>query len=90
MKLFSIILVLALLFACSKPPDAVPDVAATPDIQKEEQYKKELDEIKKTITGDIRIKLKKDGKGDYSWEISGKNAGDVLKANDILNKKLNR
>lgn len=90
MKVFSIILVLALLFACSKAPDPVPDVGTTPDIQKEEQYKKELDEIKKTIKGDTKIKLKKDGKGDYSWEISGKDAGDVLKANDILNKKLSR
>jgi outer membrane biogenesis lipoprotein LolB len=90
MRLFSIILAVALLFSCSKAPEAVPDAAAKPDIQKEEQYKKELDEIKKTIKGDIKIKLKKDGKGDYSWEISGKDAAEVLKANDILGKKLNR
>ena len=55
----------------------------------DEQYKKELDEIKKNIKGDLKIKLKRDGKGDfYSWEISGKDAAEVLKANDVLAKKL--
>ena len=91
MKLFPIILVLVLLFACSKAPEPVPDVAAVPDIQKEEQYKKELDEIRKSIKGDVKIKLKKDGKGDYySWEISGKDAAEVLKVNDTLVRKLDR
>jgi hypothetical protein len=90
-KFFSIALVLTLLFSCSKAPEAAPDVAAIPDIQKEEQYRKELDEIKKNIKGDVRIKLKKDGKGDYySWEISGKDAAEVLKANDALSRRLNR
>lgn len=84
-----ILLVAALLPGCSKPPEPAPDVAAVPDIRKEEQYKKEIDEIRKSIRGDVRIKLKKDGKGDfYSWEISGKDASEVLKANDILSRKL--
>jgi len=57
--------------------------------QKEDEYKKELEEVKKTLKGDIRIKLKKDGKGDfYSWEIDGKDVAEVLKANDMLVKKL--
>jgi hypothetical protein len=91
MKLLPIILVLVLLLACSKPPEPVPDVAAVPDIQKEEQYKKELDEIRKSIKGDVKVKLKKDGKGDYySWEISGKDAAEVLKVNDTLVRKLDR
>jgi outer membrane biogenesis lipoprotein LolB len=82
-------LVLLILLACSKTPEPVPDVAAVPEIKKEEQYGKELEEIKRSIRGDIKIKLKKDGKGDYySWEISGKDASEVLKANDILTKKL--
>ena len=89
MRILPIILVSALLFACSRAPEPVPDVAAVPDIQKEEQYKKELDEIKKSINGDVKIKLKKDGKGDYySWEISGKDANEVIRANDVLSRKL--
>lgn len=47
-----------------------------------------MDEIKKGIRGDIKIKLKKDGEGAYSWEISGKDARGVTKTNSILSKKV--
>lgn len=52
------------------------------------QCRKEMDEIKKSIRGDIKIKLKKDGEGAYSWEISGKDARGVTKTNSILSKKV--
>ena len=91
MKTFSIVLILTLLFACSKAPESVPSPGAGTDVRKEEEYRKELDEIKKNLNGDIKIKLKRDGKGDfYSWEISGKDASDVLKANDTLARRLDR
>jgi hypothetical protein len=91
MRTFPVILVIALLFACSKAPESLPHPEAPPSTLKEGQYSKELEEIKKNLNGDIKIKLKKDGKGDfYSWEISGKDAVDVLKANDILSRKLDR
>jgi hypothetical protein len=32
--------------------------------------------------------FKKDAKGSYSWEITGKDAQEVLKANETLRKKL--
>jgi hypothetical protein len=93
MRPYSILLAplfLVLLFACSKPPEATspqPPVEA----QKEDQYRRELDEIRKTIKGEVKIKLKKDGKGEfYSWEISGKDANEVLKVNDTLTKKLGK
>jgi outer membrane biogenesis lipoprotein LolB len=91
MRLLSIIFVLVAVFlGCTKPPEAVPAKPVVPDAQKEDQYKKELEEIRKTLKGDIRIKLKKDGKGDfYSWEIDGKDVTEVLKANETLTKRLN-
>jgi hypothetical protein len=90
MRLLSIIFVLVAIFlGCTKPPEAVPAKPVIPDVQKEDQYKKELEEIRKTLKGDIRIKLKKDGKGDfYSWEIDGKDAAEVLKVNETLTKRL--
>jgi len=89
--ILAIILVTASLFACSKAPESLPHPETPSNTGKEEQYKKELEEIKKNLNGDIKIKLRKDGKGDfYSWEISGKDAIDVLKANDILSRKLDR
>jgi hypothetical protein len=92
MKFFTICLVVLLLVACTRGTE-------TPSVQKsaqqnaegqgvEAQYQKELDEIKKSLKGDVKIKLKKEGKGAYSWEITGKDAPEVLKANDILRKKL--
>ena len=91
MRLLSIIFVLVAVFlGCTKPPEAVPAKPVVPDSQKEDQYKKELEEIRKTLKGDIRVKLKKDGKGDfYSWEIDGKDVAEVLKANETLTRRLN-
>lgn len=91
MRLFSILAVALLLFACSKAPESIAPKTTAQEAQKEDQYKKELEEIRKSIKGEVKIKLKKDGKGEYySWEISGKDANEVLKANDILTKKLPR
>ena len=36
----------------------------------------------------VKIKLKKDAKGSYSWEIQGKDPQEVLKVNETLKKKL--
>jgi hypothetical protein len=51
------------------------------------QYQKELDEIKESIKSETKIKVKKDTKG-YSWEITGKDPQQILKANDALRKRL--
>src|SRR5208283_5790456 len=90
MRFLPIVLILAaFVFACSKSPEAVPAKPAIPEAQKEDQYKKELEEVRKTLKGDIKIKLKKDGKGDfYSWEIDGKDVAEVLKVNEALTRKL--
>jgi hypothetical protein len=90
MKGIAVFLGLTLFFACSKAPEsAIPK--PSPELQNEEQYRRELDDIRKTIKGETKIKLKKDGKGDfYSWEISGKDANEVLKANETLTKRLGK
>ncbi len=89
MRFFAMIVVLCLVFGCSRVPESAPAKNAQ-EARQEEQYRKELDEVRKTIKGDVKIKLKKDAKGDYSWEVTGKDANEVLKANDALAKKLGR
>ncbi len=89
MKVFAIVLALCLILACSRVPDAPPAKNVQED-RREEQYKKELDEVKKTIKGEVKIKLKKDAKGDYSWEITGKDANEVLKVNDTFTRRLGK
>jgi outer membrane biogenesis lipoprotein LolB len=91
MAFYTITLSLLLfVFSCSRPQELNPPKPVQEAV-KEDQYKKELDEIRKTIKGEVKIKLKKDGKADsFSWEISGKDANEVLKANEILTRKLPR
>ncbi len=37
---------------------------------------------------EVKIKLKKDGKDNYSWELSGSDADQILKVNDKMRKQL--
>lgn len=88
-KVFFVCLLAVLFFACGKAVEVPGGKKSESDTTAELQYKKELDEIRKSMKGDVKIKLKKDGKGSYSWEISGKDAQEVLKTNDALKKRLN-
>jgi hypothetical protein len=38
----------------------------------------------------VKIKLKRDSKGNYSWEINGENAEDIINADKSLKKSLIR
>jgi hypothetical protein len=71
------------LFACSRDQSLPTGQDRPPD-----QSSRDLEEMKKNLKGDVRVKLKKDGKGTYSWEISGRDAQEVLKTNEVLKKKL--
>jgi hypothetical protein len=37
---------------------------------------------------EVRIRLKKDGKDGYSWELSGSDVDQILKVNEKLRKQL--
>ena len=37
---------------------------------------------------EVKIKLKKDGKDSYSWELSGSDVDQILKVNEKLRKQL--
>ncbi|MEI6154609.1 MAG: hypothetical protein WCQ90_11035 [Deltaproteobacteria bacterium] len=89
MRYFTIFLCLFFLFSCNK----ASEVTTTKQKPAEEQagdanYKKEMDEIRKNLKSEVKIKLKKDVKGGYGWEIAGKDTQEILKANDALRKKL--
>jgi hypothetical protein len=89
-RIIPVLFSLMLVACCSSPPDMTL-VNSTKEGQKDDQYRRELEEIRKGIRGDVKIRLKRDGKGEfYSWEVSGKDANEVLKANDILSKKLDQ
>ncbi|MBP1748827.1 MAG: hypothetical protein H6Q52_1366 [Deltaproteobacteria bacterium] len=74
------------LSGCTRPT-TVNEIEKTRPVS-DAQYRKEMEEIKKNMRGDVKIKLKKDGKGAYSWEISGKDPYEIIKNNNILSKKI--
>jgi outer membrane biogenesis lipoprotein LolB len=88
MRFFTIFFIVLTLISCSKGMELPSQKKTSEEQGMEAQYQKELDEIKKSLKGDVKIKLKKDGKGGYSWEITGKDAQEVLKTNEALRKKL--
>ena len=88
MKFFTILLIIFSLATCARPVEVTPKPKAAEGEVTEAQYKKEMEEIRKSLKGDLRIKLKRDGKGAYMWEITGKDPQEILKANDMLRKRL--
>jgi hypothetical protein len=66
------------------PPQGKPEL---PPISKVilEKEKMEREEFS---SPEVRIKLKRDGKDSYSWEINGSDVNQVLKVNEKLRKEL--
>jgi translation initiation factor 1 (eIF-1/SUI1) len=88
MKMLIVLAIFCAIWSCDRATQ-LTGTTKTPDKESAEgQFKKDMEEIKKNLKGDIKIKLKKDAKGSYSWEITGKDAQEVLKANETLRKKL--
>ena len=87
MRIFATIAILMLLVSCTGSTDVTP-AKKVDDAQKDATYQKEMDEVRKSIKSEVKIKLKKDGKGTYSWEIQGKDPQEILRVNETLRKKL--
>ncbi len=88
MKFLTIFLIIFLLVCCNKSTDAVFKQKPADDKSNGIQYSKEVDELKKALKSEVKIKLKKDAKGLYNWEIAGKDVHEILKTNEIMRKKL--
>jgi hypothetical protein len=88
MRFFAILMITLSLLSCMKNQEAPVKPKAPEGEVAEAQSKKDMEEIRKSLKGDIKIKLKRDGKGAYAWEIQGKDAQEVLKANETLRKRL--
>ena len=79
--------IVILLASCTGTADVTPGKKGD-ETQKDAAYQKEMDELRKSIKSEVKIKLKKDAKGGYSWEIQGKDPQEVLRVNETLRKKL--
>jgi hypothetical protein len=75
------------LMGCGKdslPPQVKPENPPAPKVvvEKEKMIKEQ------PLPPEVKIKLKKDGKDSYSWELTGSDADQVLKVNEKLRKQL--
>jgi hypothetical protein len=84
------IVILALIFAliaCGKdslPPQGKSESPPVPKVVVE----KEKTGKEQPLPPEVKIKLKKDGKDSYSWELTGSDVEQVLKVNEKLRKQL--
>ncbi len=79
--------ILLLLIACEKkslPPQGKSEGPSVPKIfvEKEKVAKDQ------PLPPEVKIKLKKDGKDSYSWELTGSDVDQILKVNEKLRKQL--
>ncbi len=63
---------------------AKPETSAVPKVVVE----KERVEKEEPLPPEVKIRLKRDGKDNYSWELSGSDADEILKINEKLKKRL--
>jgi hypothetical protein len=88
MKKIGIIFLMWIFFfiACEKksPPQGKLENPSVPKvIVEKEKIGKE-----QPLPPEVKIKLKKDGKDSYSWELTGSDVDQILKVNEKLRKQL--
>jgi hypothetical protein len=87
-KIFIVSVVLIFfLIACEKesiPPQDKPESSSVPKVIVE----KEKVEKVQPLPPEVKIKLKKDGKKSYSWELTGSDVDQILKVDEKLSKQL--
>jgi hypothetical protein len=75
------------LIACEKgslPPQDKSESRPVPKVVVE----KERVGKEQPLAPEVKIKLKKDGKDSYSWELTGSDVDQILKVNEKLRKQL--
>jgi hypothetical protein len=82
----SVVLIFSLI-ACEKksvPPQGKSESPPVPKVIVE----REKVEREQPLPPEVKIKLKKDGKDSYSWELTGSDVDQILTVNEKLNKQL--
>jgi len=81
------ILMVFIVIACEKKPLSSPEKSESHSVPKV-IVEKEKVEREQTLPLEVKIKLKRDGKDNYSWELSGSDVDQILKVNEKLRKQL--
>lgn len=79
-------LILLPLFACGKPAETAPQKLAPVPVQVEKGEAPAAELLKKEDY--VKIKVKRDKDGSYSWELSGREVKGIVEADRALNRRL--
>ena len=66
------------------PPAGKTETTPAPNVSVEREHFVKED----PFPPEVKIRLKKDGKGAYTWELSGSDVDQILKVNEKLKKQL--
>jgi hypothetical protein len=87
-KIFIVIMALtSVLIACGKESFPPQSKSENPPVPKVVVEKGKI-EKEHPLPPEVKVKLKKDGKDSYSWELTGSDVDQVLKVNEKLRKRL--
>jgi hypothetical protein len=75
------------ILSCEKKPSATPGRPGSPPEAKV-VVEREKEEKLQPLPAEVKIKLKKDGKDNYSWELNSSDVDQILKVNEKLKKRL--
>ena len=73
--------------ACEGKSPSTQGKSVAPSLPKV-MVEKEKGEKEEPLPPEVKIKLKKDGKDNYSWELSGSDVDQILKVNEKLRKQV--
>ncbi len=76
-----------LIAACEKKAVSLPERSDAPSVPKV-TVEREQGERPKPLPPEVKIKLKRDGKENYSWELSSSDVDQILKVDGKLRKGL--
>ncbi|RPJ04392.1 MAG: hypothetical protein EHM36_10765 [Deltaproteobacteria bacterium] len=87
---FALIVCVAIGFlhtACEKRPAASPERPET-SLSSRIVVEREKTDREPPLSPEVKIRLKRDGKDNYSWELSGSDIDQILAVNEKLRKKV--
>lgn len=88
MKMLLTGLIVSIFFVCCERRPPSSDFKSEPLQIPKVTIEKEKIERDEALPPEVKIKLKRDGKDNYSWEVSGSDVDQVLKVNEKLKKRL--
>ncbi len=85
--LLSGLLIVSFVAACSSKSSPSPEKSEPPSVPKVVVEREKIDR-ESPLPPEVKIRLKRDGKDNYSWELSGSDVDQVLKVNERLRKRV--